>query len=75
LRALRRQEGQQRWQPKTETSIGRLDVTFACINPLMLGIGLNDSRFGFVLSAAQPIDWVNAALMLDRQLRFPQVFE
>jgi hypothetical protein len=26
-------------------------------------------------SAAQPIDWVNAALMLDRQLRFPQVFE
>jgi hypothetical protein len=36
-----------------------------------VGIGLRDSRFGFVLSAAQPIDWVNAALMLDRQLRFP----
>jgi hypothetical protein len=41
----------------------------------MLGIGLRDSRFGFVLSAAQPIDWVNAALMRDRQLRFPHVFE
>jgi hypothetical protein len=41
----------------------------------MLGIGLSDSCFGFVLSAAQPIDWVNAALMLDRQLSFPHVFE
>jgi hypothetical protein len=50
-------------------------MTFACINPLMLEIGISDSRFSFVLSAAQPIDWVNAALMLDQQLRFPHVFE
>jgi hypothetical protein len=42
---------------------------------LMFEIGLSDSRFSFVLSAPQPIDWVNAALTLGRQLRFPHVFE